>query len=135
MRLDIRRPSPTTVQYTVSDGRQRLSRVSRVTGTIGLGLRALLGLVLACLFVALLGENVALLGTGNSMRDASRGAVHNWAFEQGLPTGKEASWTAALMVGILLWLLSRQESTGESSGTFCEDGKLIRNSRRVTPRH
>ena len=135
MRLDIRRPSPTTVQYIVSDGPQRLSRVSRATGTIGLGLRALLGLVLACLFLALLGENLALLGSQNSMRDASGGTVHNWALEQGLPTGKEASWTAALMVGILLWLLSRQKSTGESSAAFCEDGKLICNRRRVAPRH
>lgn len=112
-RLNVRRPSPTTTQYTVSNRRSFTSALSKTYHFLGLIVRSLVAFSLATILVVLLGEVLSSLKQSKQGHSTFSAPLHQWAFEYHLPSGGAASWICIVSFTIALWLVSRRASIGE----------------------
>lgn len=113
VRLNVRRPSPTTTQYTVSNSRRHHYPLSKISHFLGLLVRLLLAVTLVVVFFSLCREVVNSLGDGTQHASSYTGPLHEWAREYNIPNGKPATWISMAAIGLTIWLLGKRTVFGK----------------------
>ena len=110
-RLIVQRPSPTTTQYTVSNGRKLETTWAKVANALSLFSRALLACAIAYLLSALLADAWKTLSKEAESLQPEPTDRRLQAF--GFIQSKQVRWGVIAILSILLWILSQRDSYGE----------------------